>query len=378
MKYGYSLLSAVLLPLMAAGCHGSHSHEAAEAHEEGGAHSGHDHGDLIMLDPHMAGRLGVTVAKVEPGDFAEVIRATGVLERAAEGTATAVAPVGGTVTVAAGITPGVRVSRGQSLASVDARAVSGGDTEAAARAELAAAERELERVEALWRQRLVTAAEHSAAVAAAERARAAVSRSGSSVTAPAGGTVVSVDAPQGGYVSAGDAVVTIAPDGPLTLRADVPSRHYRALGTLTDARFSLGYGSDALTVSALGGKRLGDMAAATTSGYLPVYFTIPAGAELPAGASADVWLLGSVRHGVISVPLEALSEQQGRYFVYRAVHPDEGGYAKQPVTIGATDGMRAEITSGLSGGENIVTSGTTAVRLAEMQSVVPEGHSHNH
>lgn len=48
---------------------------------------------------------------------------------------------------------------------------------------------------------------------------------------------------------------------------------------------------------------------------------------------------------MISVPTTALTEEQGIYFVY--VKLDEEGYKKQEVRIGADDGLRTEILSGL-------------------------------
>ena len=46
--------------------------------------------------------------------------------------------------------------------------------------------------------------------------------------------------------------------------------------------------------------------------------------------------------------------------------------------LGATDGARREILSGIKNGDKVVTAGTTYVRLAESSGAVPEGHSHNH
>ncbi len=40
------------------------------------------------------------------------------------------------------------------------------------------------------------------------------------------------------------------------------------------------------------------------------------------GSYAEVWLLGPVRGDVISVPVEALTEQQGAFYVYTRVHDD--------------------------------------------------------
>lgn len=370
----FTAVSALAIALC--GC--AHEHAAETDVHSGG--DGHDHSGDIIIDPAMAGRLGVKTERIDKGDFAEVIRATGTIERAASDVAAAPAPVAGTVTLAPGVTAGSRVERGAVIATISTDAVSGGDSEAAARAEAEAADRELQRIESLYADRLVTAAEYSAAKTAAAKARAALSGGAASrkVTAPIAGTVLTVDAPQGVYVSPGQTVATLAADGAMTLRVDVPSRHYRSLASVTDARFAAD-GTQTVTVSEIGGRRITPGATANAGGgYVSVYFALPASAAVPAGSAADVWLLAAPRQGVVSVPLSALSEQQGQYFVFEAIHPKQGIYRKIPVSVGATDGLRAEITGGLNGGRTVVTQGATAVRLAEMQSVVPEGHSHNH
>lgn len=371
MKKCFLMLAT--LPLFIACSHG-HS----ESHDEHDDHD-HEHAGEILLDPHMAEHLGVEISAVEPGRFRRVVRASGILERNAADVATAPASAAGTVRLAPGVTAGAQVQRGSVLATIDSETVSGGNADAAARAEFEAAQTEFERVERLYADRLVTAAEFNAAKAALERSRAALSRGGESrrVVAPISGTITAIYAPQGAYVQPGDPVAGIAADGALTLKVDAPSRSYSQLESVTDARFTVD-SNQTLTVSSLGGRRLAGTAADGTRGYVPVYFSVPSSAGIPAGASADVWLLGAERDGVITVPKSALSEQQGLYYVFVAEHPEEGAYRKVPVSIGDSDGERVEILSGLSGGEQIVTAGATAVRLAEIQSVVPEGHSHSH
>ena len=53
-----------------------------------------------------------------------------------------------------------------------------------------------------------------------------------------------------------------------------------------------------------------------------------------------------------------------------------GCFRRQEVKLGATDGTRTEIVSGLKAGDRVVTRGATQVRLAANASVIPEGHSH--
>ena len=60
------------------------------------------------------------------------------------------------------------------------------------------------------------------------------------------------------------------------------------------------------------------------------------------------------------------------------VQVEDHEYRRQEVMLGATDGRRTEILSGLSTGDKVVTHGATQVRLAANATAVPEGHSHSH
>ena len=88
-----------------------------------------------------------------------------------------------------------------------------------------------------------------------------------------------------------------------------------------------------------------------------------------------MFLLGRERAEVISVPRSALTEEQGVHFVYLQL--DASCYRKQAVTLGATDGQRVEIRSGLQGGERLVTRGAIHVKLASASNAIP-AHTHNH
>lgn len=96
--------------------------------------------------------------------------------------------------------------------------------------------------------------------------------------------------------------------------------------------------------------------------------------NIVAGSMAQIYLQGKLRQGVLAVPTEALTEAQGLYFVYVQEHADS--YRRQEVKIGATDGLRTEIVSGVKAGDKVVTHGATQVRLAASSGAVPEGHSH--
>ncbi|MDR3261204.1 MAG: efflux transporter periplasmic adaptor subunit, partial [Tannerella sp.] len=90
----------------------------------------------------------------------------------------------------------------------------------------------------------------------------------------------------------------------------------------------------------------------------------------------EIYLLSEPQEYVIAIPLSAVTEEQGLFFVYLQL--DEDGYKKQEVTLGADDGERTFVTSGLKEGDRIVTEGVYPVKLAAQASVIPEGHTHNH
>lgn len=370
----------IILPLIAvlSSCGGQHRGDGHD--HEGEAAEKHDEHGEIVLHKEVADQFGVVIDSVACGDFATTVRAAGVVLTASTSDAVVSAPTAGIVRLAQGIEAGKALSAGSLVATIDARNVSGGDANAAARAALDAAKTEYERIEALYKERLATVGERNAALAAYNQAKAAYSPSASSgrATSPIAGTLTSLAVRQGQYVAAGEVIATVAGASDQTLRIDLPQRYYALAPTLTDAVITLPYGDTAVRLGEYGGHRI--TSAPVTQGgaaaYVPVYFSAGRTPGLVAGTTFTAYLLGTPRHDVVSVPSTAISEQQGDYFVYEQL--DDECYAKRRVDIGATDGQRVEITQGIAPGTPIVVKGVTTIRLAETGSNIPEGHTHNH
>ena len=117
-------------------------------------------------------------------------------------------------------------------------------------------------------------------------------------------------------------------------------------------------------------------ATAQQSGYIPVHFSFDNNGSAVPGAFVEVYLIGSTKPNTIVLPLEGITEQQGKHYVY--VKLDDECYEKRLVTLGNSNGSEVEITSGLSRKDEVVTKGAVIVKLAESSGTVPEGHSHNH
>ncbi len=369
--------------------HHQHSeHDHGHGHEHG--HEGHDHAhahesdeksaDVIVLSPAVAERFGVKTDTAAMRSFGHVVKVSGQVLPSTEGSAVVSAPTSGIFTVSGGLNVGSSVGAGSVIGFVKADAVSGGDANRAAKAELDAAKAEWERVDRLYADRLVTLAQYNSAKAAYERAKAAYSvpaASGRAVS-PISGVITSFDVQTGQYVGVGTPIATVAASGRLTLRADVPAKAYASVASADDARIVLPYSGATVMLSELGGKRVGvsDAVAAARGGYVPVSFSLRNDGSIIPGTAVEVYLLGHGSRTALTVPVGAVTEQQGSYFVF--VRLDEDCYRKVPVTIGQSDGRDIEIVSGLSGGENVVVSGVTAVKLAQSSGNVPEGHSHSH
>ncbi|MCM1066103.1 MAG: efflux RND transporter periplasmic adaptor subunit [Muribaculaceae bacterium] len=376
MRHNIPLILALslALPLVSACSHKPHAHDEEEATDN------HDHAPgVIALDSIAAGRFGVQLDTLTPAPFHSVVRAAGRVMEAGADDAIVAAPTAGIVKYAPGIEAGARVGKGSLVARIDSRGLSGGDANAAAEAEVEAARLELDRVEDLYAERLATQAELIAAQAAYKRATTAYSPAAASsrATAPTAGTLTSLLVKEGQYVAVGDPIATLAAGRGSLLRVELPRRYYGEAASLTDmvADFA---GGRRVRVSELGGRRTGGNPtadASSTGAYIPLYFTVQ-GAGAPAGTPFTAYLIGAERPGVLSVPAGAVSEQQGRFYVYVCMSP--GHFMKMPVSIGDTDGFRTEITSGLKPGDVVVAEGMAAVRLAETSAVAPQGHSHNH
>ncbi len=361
-------------------------HETHEAHEHGPEHKhDHDHGETseshtgeIKLEPERAEQFGVGITKAEPSDFASVIKVSGKVESAQDDRSVISATSSGTISFAPSVTEGTRVSPGMRIASITAKGIAGGDPNEAARVALDAAKQELDRATPLHADGIISTRDYNMIKLEYERARAAYSGSGSGSAAVSrqNGVITRLLVKQGEYVETGRPIAEVSGNTRLTLRADLPEKYASFYPTVVSANFRPSYSDEVVTLKDLNGKMLsGSTVVADRAGYLPVYFSFDNNGKAVPGAFAEVYLVGTPRHNVISVPAEAISEQQGTLFVY--VRLDEECYEKRPVITGQSDGVNVEIVSGLNPGEDVVTAGMTFVKLAETTGVVPEGHHHH-
>lgn len=169
--------------------------------------------------------------------------------------------------------------------------------------------------------------------------------------------------------------MTVTQNRRLQLRADVSERYFKDLGSVISANFKTPYDKTVYTLSALNGRLVSyGKSSSSQEYYVPVNFEFDNIGQIISGSYVEVYLLGQLRSNVISIPVSSLIEEQGLYFVYLQSHDD--AYSKQEVTLGANDGNRVEILSGLKKGDKVVSKGAYHVKLASTSSAIPHAHEH--
>lgn len=372
--------------------HETHEHHEHEGHEhENHDHEGHEHetheheghGDEIELSDSKAHAAGVEVGVAEPTTFHRVIKCSGQILAAQGNESTVVANIAGVVKFNGKLTEGTKVGQGTTLMTLSAKSIAAGDPVERARVAYETAKAEYERMEALVADKIVSAKAFAQAKESYENARIAyeaVSRNnganGAAVTAPLSGYVKNLLVKEGDYVSVGQPLASITQDQRLSLRADVSERHYHALSSIESANFCTPYDNKVYELKALNGRLLSYGKSASGNGnMIPVTFEFDNRGEAIPGSFVEVYLLGAPQADVIALPLTALTEEQGSYYIYKQIHPER--YIKQLVSIGASDGQRVQILSGVHAGDKVVMQGAYQVKLANTSNAIP-GHNHEH
>ena len=326
-----------------------HSHETeTRAKEEAG------HADEIVIDAKQAKASGIVVETVVPGEFCGVIPCGGKILAAQGDEATVVATVAGIVKPVRGMAEGSPVGKGAAVFTISS-----------------------DKLQVTQKDFNAIRADYEAAKAAYEAfAQGGGSQPGVAVKSPIGGYVKTCLVKEGDYVSVGQPMMTVTQTRSLYLRANVPERYYTQMGTLHSAKFKTAYGDRVYSLAQMNGrlvatgKQTGD-----GSPYIPVTFEFANRADVPTGTFVETYLLTAPRQGVVTVPVSALTDEQGLNFVY--IQTDPTCYERREVTVGQTDGERVEIKSGLKAGEKVVAKGAVQVRLAGASNTIP-GHTHNH
>lgn len=366
------------------GSHNHDDHKEGEEHAEGEHGHEHEHEGEIVINEKQAKEAGITIETVAAAPFRAAILVSGQIVASQGDEQTIAATSNGIVKYAnASITEGTAVKAGQTIASVSAKNIQDGDPMAKAKAAYEVAKSEYERAKALVGDKIISQKEFGQIKMQYETARVAYeaqarnsTAAGISVSSPMSGYIKTLLVAQGEYVAVGQPIAIVTNSRKLQLRADVPCNQAQSLATIGSANFRMAGSDRVYSLDNMHGRLLSyGRSVAAGSSFVPVNFEFDNIGDIISGAYAEVWLLSKEQANIISVPVEALTEEQGAKFVYVQIEHD--AYMKREVSTGASNGKRVEIVSGLKAGEKVVSHGAYTVKLASASKAIP-GHTHNH
>jgi RND family efflux transporter MFP subunit len=203
-----------------------------------------------------------------------------------------------------------------------------------------------------------------------------VSQQGLKLTASSDGYISKVEVTNGEFVSSGDPVLQISSNNRILIKSFVNQSDFRKVDGIFDANFRVSGDDSTLTLNELEGKITSKNAFITENNTrIPVTFSAVNDGSLMPGMFLEVYLLTNKKDNVLVVPLSAIIEEQGKYFVF--VQTGGESFVKREIEIVNNDGIKAEIQQGLKSGDRVVTRGAYQIKLASLSGDLPlHGHTH--
>ena len=368
--------------------HEGHDHE----HETAEEHAGHNHeskatkhSDEIIFPKAQAAKTTFEVREIQPASFNQVVKTTGQVLAAPGDEAVIVATSNGVVSFSSNkLTEGTKVQKGQSLFQISSKDIAEGDYYTKVKATYEAAKASYDRAEALVKDKIISQKEFESIKLEFENAKTAYdavsnnkTAKGVSVNAPINGHMKNILVKEGEYITVGLPLATVSQNQRLVLRAEVSQRYYNAMQSVKSANFKTPYDNKVYSLEDLNGRLLSfGKTSNENSFFIPVSFEFDNKGEVIPGSFVEVYLISSPIENTLSIPVSALTNEMGIYYVY--VQIDEEGYRKQEVALGANNGKEVQIIKGLHPGDRVVTQGAYQVKMASASGAIPHGHSHEH
>ena len=363
-----------------------HEHETAEEHAGHSHESGEaKHSDEIIFPKAQAAKTTFEVREIQSASFNQVVKTTGQVLAAPGDEAVIVATSNGIVSFSSNkLTEGTKVQKGQSLFQISSKDIAEGDYYTKVKATYEAAKASYDRAEALVKDKIISQKEFESTKLEFENAKTAYdavsnnkTAKGVSVNAPLNGHMKNILVKEGEYITVGQPLATVSQNQRLVLRAEVSQRYYNAMQSVKSANFKTPYDNKVYSLEDLNGRLLSfGKTSNENSFFIPVSFEFDNKGEVIPGSFVEVYLISSPIENTLSIPVSALTNEIGIYYVY--VQIDEEGYRKQEVALGANNGKEVQIIKGLHPGDRVVTQGAYQVKMASASGAIPHGHSHEH
>jgi hypothetical protein len=172
-------------------------------------------------------------------------------------------------------------------------------------------------------------------------------------------------------------VVTVSQNRDLLIRAEVQPRYYSQLANISGVNFRVPGDEHVYSLAELNGS-LVSYAKATDLDcpLVSVTFRVRNTGGLLSGSFVSLYITTRSDRQVVTIPNQGIVEEMGNYFIFVQLTPES--FEKRLVTLGATDGYRTEVLSGVEPGERVVTKGASMVRLAQNGAALDPHAGHVH
>jgi len=202
------------------------------------------------------------------------------------------------------------------------------------------------------------------------------SSSGQKISSPMAGYIRQIFIKNGQYIEAGQPIIAITQNRNLLIKADVRQRFAPFLSSISSAVITNSNGKT-YTMEELNGKILSVGQSLGNDNFLiPISLQIEnRGAFIP-GEFVELYLKTLTGTKSLTIPNGALLEDQGAFFVFVQITPEL--FEKREIKVGATDGLRTEVISGLQSNERVVTKGAILVKLSQSSGALDPHAGHVH
>lgn len=361
----------------------AHEHEHEHEHEHGRVPAG-----AITFTKEQSWKMDFATEECHFQNFGSVITTTARIEPSQGDERQAVAKASGVVVFDNPLlVEGSEVRAGQRLFTIESSGLA--DNNMGVRFQEAAAHyrnalSEYERKQSLAADKIVSQADlersrrdYETAKATYDNLKSNFSQKGATVSAPISGYVKRIGVRNGGYVDAGQTVVTIVQNRDLMVRAEVSPRYYAQLQKIRDAKIALPNGGRCYSIADLGGGLVSyGKGTDDANPLLPVIFRFRNTVDVVPGTFVTLHICTASDDSVLTVANGGLVEEMGNYFVFVQINPEL--FEKRMVQIGSSDGVRTVVTAGLKDGERVVSRGATMVKLAQGAGALDPHAGHVH
>ena len=368
--------------------HNHEGHDHAHSQQPTANSHSHDHGDDAITFPvDQQKKIDFEVVEVVTEPLYQVIRTSAQIVPSQEGEKILTATTSGIVTFEnKDLVQGLDVKAGQILFSIDNDEMADGSL-AVRRQEIEAeyekAKTEYERKQALAEDKIIS--ESELLDAKTEYLKAQKYYDNMLQNYPEGktlhrasitGAISEILVPNNSYVEAGQAIMTLAQNDKLYLRADVQSKYYPVLKDIKTANVKTNEGL-VYSLNDLGGRILSyGKTTDINNPLIPVTFEIKNNGNLIPGSFVEIFITAESNKMGVMLPNSAIVEEMGIYCVFVQTCVDS--FEKRIITKGVTDGSNTQILKGVKAGERVVSKGAVNVKLAQGSAALDPHAGHVH